>query len=304
MLLKVAPQETNLLFDLSQKSDPALIHAVFHLRDWLVSTYVVCERLSVMHELAGVVENLVQNSESNPLSEQTPLPTPPPPHENWNLGRSWHLKTFQFWLADNNPPSPKFKFNHFLALWVFSALAPYPPSPQKLKFSHFLTFWVFSVLAPYPPPQIEIKPFPHTLSIFSFGTLTPPPPKNWNLAISWHFEYFQFWHPTTPPNWNLGRSWHFQTLQFSVTEYPPPPDVISDTNGKLCVANYHMWRLYPARITTPFHCFASFVLQEMMVRRTKQYWIEFTTTTYLPDGLMTAYLTHCHRFKWEDCLKW
>ena len=36
----------------------------------LVSTYVVCERLSVMHEPAGVVENLVQNSESAPLSEQ------------------------------------------------------------------------------------------------------------------------------------------------------------------------------------------------------------------------------------------
>ena len=30
-----------------------------------------------MHELAGVVENLVQNSESAPLSEQTP-PFPPP----------------------------------------------------------------------------------------------------------------------------------------------------------------------------------------------------------------------------------
>ena len=36
----------------------------------LVSTYVVCERLSVMHEPAGVVENLVQNSESTLLSEQ------------------------------------------------------------------------------------------------------------------------------------------------------------------------------------------------------------------------------------------
>ena len=23
------------------------------------------------------------------------------------------------------------------------------------------------------------------------------------------------------------------------------PDVISDTNGKLCVGRYHMWRLYP-----------------------------------------------------------
>ena len=30
---------------------------------FLVSTYVVCERLSVMHYLAGVVENLVQKSQ-------------------------------------------------------------------------------------------------------------------------------------------------------------------------------------------------------------------------------------------------
>ena len=57
----------------------------------LVSTYVVCERLSVMHEPAGVVENLVQNSESAPLSEEGPLPR-------------------------------KLKFSHFLALEDFSVL--------------------------------------------------------------------------------------------------------------------------------------------------------------------------------------
>ena len=28
------------------------------------------------------------------------------------------------------------------------------------------------------------------------------------------------------------------------------PDVIYDTNGKLSVGSYHMWRLYPTRITT------------------------------------------------------
>ena len=28
--------------------------------------------------------------------------TPPPP-ENWNLGRSWHFKTFHFWLVENTP---------------------------------------------------------------------------------------------------------------------------------------------------------------------------------------------------------
>ena len=42
----------------------------------LVSTYVVSERLSVMHEPAGVVEILVQNPQNTPYSEvqNTPLP--------------------------------------------------------------------------------------------------------------------------------------------------------------------------------------------------------------------------------------
>ena len=29
-----------------------------------------------------------------------------PPSENWNLGRSWHVKTFQFWPPENTPPPP------------------------------------------------------------------------------------------------------------------------------------------------------------------------------------------------------
>ena len=47
-------------------------------RDFLVSTYVVCERLSVMHEPAGVVENLVQNSTEYPYSAIQFQNTPPP----------------------------------------------------------------------------------------------------------------------------------------------------------------------------------------------------------------------------------
>ena len=35
--------------------------------DLLVSTYVVCERLSVIHEPAGVVENLVQILQNTPI---------------------------------------------------------------------------------------------------------------------------------------------------------------------------------------------------------------------------------------------
>ena len=44
---------------------------------------------------------------------------------------------------------------------------------------------------------------------------------------------------------------------FSSADYPPPPkkiyEIMADLpNGKVCVASYHMWRLYPTRITTRF----------------------------------------------------
>ena len=44
----------------------------------LVSTYVVCERLSVMHEPAGVVEILVQILQNTPYSEKQFQNIPPP----------------------------------------------------------------------------------------------------------------------------------------------------------------------------------------------------------------------------------
>ena len=60
----------------------------------LVSTYVVCERLSVMHEPAGVVENLVQNSTVYPYSA---IQNTPPLKIVRNLG----TLTFQL---QNTPP--------------------------------------------------------------------------------------------------------------------------------------------------------------------------------------------------------
>ena len=48
-----------------------------HTCGLLVSTYIVCERLSVMHEPAGVVENLVQNPQNTPYSEVQFQNTPP-----------------------------------------------------------------------------------------------------------------------------------------------------------------------------------------------------------------------------------
>ena len=117
----------------------------------LVSTYVVCERLSVMHEPAGVVEVLVQILQNTPYSEIQFQNTPPkkwklsespslrvseytPPLENWNLGRSWHLMTFS--VSEYLPPQ-KLKFRQILlgTLRLFSFRIP---PLRKLKFRQIL----------------------------------------------------------------------------------------------------------------------------------------------------------------------
>ena len=65
----------------------------------LVSTYIVCERLSVMHEPAGVVENLVQILQFTPILQYR---IPPPPPE-MKIVRNLGTLTFQL---QNTPPPP------------------------------------------------------------------------------------------------------------------------------------------------------------------------------------------------------
>ena len=78
------------------------------LLNLLVSTHVVCERLSVMHEPAGVVEILVQILQNSPYSEKQFQNTPP---QNENSQRV-QVQEFQ-----NTPPPPrKLKFMKILAL--------------------------------------------------------------------------------------------------------------------------------------------------------------------------------------------
>ena len=125
--------------------------------DWLVSTYVVCERLSVMHEPAGVVENLVQILQFTPIL-QNRIP-PPPPEIVRNLG----TLTFQL---QNTPPPPE----NCQKSWHFNfSVAEYPPPLKIVRNLGTLTFQLQNT----PPPKI----------VRNLGTLTfqlqntPPPPR-------------------------------------------------------------------------------------------------------------------------------
>ena len=84
---------------------------VLNLGVLLVSTYVVCERLSVMHEPAGVVEILVQILQNTPILKYSFRILPPP--ENENCQRSWH---FDFSVSEYPLPPRKLKFWQILAL--------------------------------------------------------------------------------------------------------------------------------------------------------------------------------------------
>ena len=202
----------------------------------LVSTYVVCERLSVMHEPAGVVEILVQIRQNTPIlkySFRIPpppkikivrdlgtltfqfqnTPHPPPPHpKNWNLGRSWH---FDFSVSEYPPQNENCQRS-----WHFDfSVSEYPPTP-KMKIVRDLGTLTFQFQnTPRSPP--------------------PPTPDNWNLGRSWHFDFSVSQYPLPPRKWklseilplwlfsfripplppprkikNLGRSWHCKTFQF------------------------------------------------------------------------------------------
>ena len=216
---------------------------------------------TVMHEPAGVIEILVQILQ-NTLFWNTVSEYPP---ENEKLSEILALWLFSF---RNTPPSKieicadlgtltfsfripprKWKLSEILALWLFSFRIP----PQKWKLSEILAPWLFSFRI--PPKKMKICADLGTLT-FQFQN-TPP---KWKLSEILALWLFSFRYP--PKSWNLCRSWHFA---FSVSEYPPPPkiEIWADLGtlrlsvSELCVASYHMWRLYPARITTRFSCWSS-----------------------------------------------
>ena len=115
---------------------------------WLVSTYVVCERLSVMHEPAGVVEILVQILREYPLFWSSEYPSP-----KWKLPESPNPRVSEY-------PPPKMKIVRESKCDSFRI----PPPPWKLSESKSESFRI-------PPPmkivrvQIWVSEYPKSFRI-------------------------------------------------------------------------------------------------------------------------------------------
>ena len=100
---------------------------------------------------------------------------------------------------------PEF-FDLFAKNTVFLTIQEYP-SPRNEK---------LTITWQYPPPPIEIWP---ELGMLSFDYPRIPPPRpHWNLARTWHVE---FWLPknTTPPPLKFGQNFVISVL--TTQEYPP-----------------------------------------------------------------------------------
>ena len=170
--------------------------------------------------------------------------TPPP--ENWNLGRSI-LPLCDFSVVEYPPPPRKLKFRQILALCDFP-VADYPPPQKKLKFRQILALCDFSVVE-YPEKILKFRLI-FALCDFSVADYPPPPPRK--------LKFRQI----------------LALCDFSVAEYSPPPkyEIMADLpNGKVCVASYHMWRLYPTRITT-----RSSKLKRFLMKLPEKYvWLPF-----------------------------
>ena len=193
----------------------------------LVSTYVVCERLSVMHEPAGVVEILVQILTEYPLFWSSEYP---PKNESCQRVQ---IREFQ-----NTPPNenchrvqigefqntPPIENCHRVQIWEFQnppqwklsqspnlRVSEYPPFKWKLSQSPNLR------VSEYPPSKWKLSQSPNP-------RVSEYPPK-WELSQSLNPRV-----SGCPPNWKL--YFFFLSPNFMFPRIPPP-QIVKTSDFKL-----------------------------------------------------------------------
>ena len=135
---------------------------IFMAPIYLVSTYVVCERLSVMHkQVSGWTVNFCLNSPESPFLEFQTRKPPPPILENFRFEMTKvyseippppHFRKLQIWDDQSLPKfTPKYPPPHFgkLQIWDDQSLLWNSPPPHFGK----LQIWDDqSLLRNNPPP--------------------------------------------------------------------------------------------------------------------------------------------------------
>ena len=168
----------------------------------LVSTYVVCERLSVIQQPARLPENFDQISPKHPCSGIWFQNTPPPRQ----------IKIIPRVQVQPYPehPAPKWKTLTFFPEFR-SELTQNTPHKWKTNFLSWVQIWVY----PEHPPQNEKLTF--VPEFRSELTQNPPPQRKNSNFLSW----VQIWaYPEHPPNENLT---FFPEFRSELTKNTPPP---------------------------------------------------------------------------------
>ena len=114
----------------------------------LISTYLVCERLSVMQRLpeSGKAEFVLEFGQKHPVWNWSRRPL------LWKFKYIKYLFTLSFdYIRTLPPPSPwKFKFRQILALWVLTT-SEHPPPHSNLGRSWHFEFWLHQNTPPPAP---------------------------------------------------------------------------------------------------------------------------------------------------------
>ena len=173
-----------------------------------------CPRIPPKNENCHRVQIQVsQNTPPNPnfqlffLSPNPKVPECPPQNPNFQL-----FSLVQIQRSQNTPPNPNFQL-FFLS--PNPRVPEYPPyeNCQRVQIQASQNTPPMKIVRESKSECPRIAPPKSKLPTFFPKSKSEcpriPPPPNWNLAISWHFEYFQFWHRSTPPPIGLesGRSY-------------------------------------------------------------------------------------------------
>ena len=181
-----------LVYSMKKPCPPAALYSHWESLGSLVSTYVVCDRLSMMHkQVSGWTVNFCPNSPESPFLEFQTRKLPPP------------MKNFRFEMTkvySRIPPQ-----NEKLQIWDDQSLLRNTPPKWKTSDLRWPKF------TPEYPPKWKTS----DLTWQKFTPECPPPPKKKTSDLRW-----PKFTPEYPPKWKTS---DLRWPKFTLEYHPPPP---------------------------------------------------------------------------------